>query len=153
MSGEAPKDLDARREETLGAVESSTDLSALEELRVRVLGKSGWLTEKLKELGKLAAGQRKEAGALLNRIRVEVQERIEKKRAELEQAAVAEKLARERIDVTLPGRGEMRGGLHPVTKVRLRIEQLFRQAGFTVETGPEIEDDFHNFEALNIPAD
>jgi phenylalanyl-tRNA synthetase alpha chain len=153
VSGEAPKDLDARREETLGAVDSSTDLSGLEELRVRVLGKSGWLTEKLKELGKLAAEQRKDAGALLNRVRVEVQERIEKKRAELEQAEVAEKLARERIDVTLPGRGESRAGLHPVTKVRLRIEQLFRQAGFTIATGPEIEDDFHNFEALNIPAD
>jgi phenylalanyl-tRNA synthetase alpha chain len=91
-----PKDLDARREETLGAVDSSTDLSALEELRVRVLGKSGWLTEKLKELGKLAAEQRKEAGALLNRVRVEVQERIEKKRAELEQAHVAAKPAKER---------------------------------------------------------
>jgi phenylalanyl-tRNA synthetase alpha chain len=146
-------DLDARRAETLGAVDSSTDLPALEELRVRVLGKSGWLTEKLKELGKLAAEQRKEAGAMLNRIRVEIQERIERKRSELEQAAVAARLAKETIDVTLPGRGESRGGLHPVTKVRLRIEQIFRQAGFDVATGPEIEDDFHNFEALNIPAD
>jgi phenylalanyl-tRNA synthetase alpha chain len=157
VSGEARTsnsgDLDARRAETLGAVDSSTDLSALEELRVRVLGKSGWLTEKLKELGKPAAEQRKEAGAVLNRIRVEVQERIERKRSELEQAAVAARLAKETIDVTLPGRGESRGGLHPVTKVRLRIEQIFRQAGFDVATGPEIEDDFHNFEALNIPAD
>jgi phenylalanyl-tRNA synthetase alpha chain len=146
-------DLDSRREETLGAISSATDVAALEEARVRSLGKSGWLTEKLKELGKLAAEQRKEAGALLNRAREEFQEYIEKKRTELEQAEVAKKLAKERIDVTLPGRGEVRGGLHPVTKVRLRIEQLFRRAGFTVETGPEIEDDFHNFEALNIPAD
>jgi len=148
-----PKDLDARREETLGAISSASDVGGLEEIRVRTLGKSGWLTEKLKELGKLAADQRKEAGARLNRVREDVQAFIETKRAELEQAHVAAKLAKERIDVTLPGRGEARGGLHPVTKVRLRIEQLFRQAGFDVATGPEIEDDFHNFEALNIPAD
>jgi phenylalanyl-tRNA synthetase alpha chain len=148
-----PKDLDTRRAETLGAISNAADLAALEEVRVRTLGKSGWLTEKLKELGKLAAEQRKEAGAIFNRVREEVQTFIESKRVELEQKQVAAKLAKERIDVTLPGRGESRGGLHPVTKVRLRIEQLFRQAGFEVATGPEIEDDFHNFEALNIPAD
>src|SRR5690349_1817085 len=148
-----PKDLDARREETLGAISSASDINKLEDWRVRTLGKSGWLTEKLKGLGKLADAERKEWGARFNRIREEITEAIEKKRAELEQAHVAAKLAKERIDVTLPGRGEARGGLHPVTKVRLRIEQLFRQAGFDVATGPEIEDDFHNFEALNIPAD
>ena len=153
MSGEGPKDLDSRREETLGAISGARDPATLDEIRVRTLGKTGWLTEKLKELGKLAAEQRKEAGARLNRVREEFQGLIEKKRIELEQAEVEKKLAKETIDVTLPGRGESRGGLHPVTKVRLRIEQLFRQAGFSVETGPEIEDDFHNFEALNIPAD
>jgi phenylalanyl-tRNA synthetase alpha chain len=153
VSGGAPEDLDARRAETLGAVDSSTELSALEELRVRALGKSGWVTEKLKTLGKLAEAEKKKAGAIVNRIRQDIQEAIERKRAELEQAAVARKLASETIDVTLPGRGEVRGGLHPVTKVRLRIEHLFRQAGFTIETGPEIENDFYNFEALNIPAD
>ena len=109
------KDLDARREETLGAISNAADVAALEEVRVRTLGKSGWLTEKLKELGKLAAEQRKEAGARFNRVREELQGYIEKKRAELEQAHVAAKLAKERIDVTLPGRGEARGGLHPVT--------------------------------------
>ena len=83
MSGEAPKDLDARREETLGATSGAADASAPAEVRVRTLGKSGWLTEKLKELGKLAAEQRKEAGALVNRVRVEIQEFIEKKRAEV----------------------------------------------------------------------
>ena len=148
-----PKDLDARREETLGAISSASDIGKLEDWRVRTLGKSGWLTDKLKELGKLAAEQRKEVGARINRVKEEIAAAIDAKRAELEQAAVAAKLAKERIDVTLPGRGEARGGLHPVTKVRLRIEQLFRQAGFDVATGPEIEDDFHNFEALNIPAD
>jgi phenylalanyl-tRNA synthetase alpha chain len=147
------EDLEKRREETLGAISSAPDIVWLEDVRVRTLGKSGWLTDNLKALGKLAAEHRKEAGALINRVKVEFQSAIEKKRAELEQAVVAAKLSKETIDVTLPGRGENRGGLHPVTKVRLRIEQLFRQAGFTIETGPEIEDDFHNFEALNIPAD
>ena len=153
MASGDPKDLDARREETLGAISSASDIGKLEDWRVRTLGKSGWLTDKLKELGKLAAEQRKEVGARINRVKEEIAAAIDAKRAELEQAAVAAKLAKERIDVTLPGRGEARGGLHPVTKVRLRIEQLFRQAGFDVATGPEIEDDFHNFEALNIPAD
>jgi phenylalanyl-tRNA synthetase alpha chain len=147
------KDLDARREESLGAVDASADISALEDVRVRTLGKSGWLTEKLKGLGKLADTERKEWGARFNRAREEITAAVEAKRAQLEAAHVAAKLAKERVDVTLPGRGEARGGLHPVTKVRLRIEQLFRQAGFEVATGPEIEDDFHNFEALNIPAD
>ena len=132
---------------------AQADLGGLDESRVRSLGKSGWLTEKLKGLGKLADAERKEMGARFNRVREELQAAIEAKRAQLEQAHVAAKLAKERVDVTLPGRGEARGGLHPVTKVRLRIEQLFRQAGFDVATGPEIEDDFHNFEALNIPAD
>ncbi len=148
-----PKDLDVRREESLGAVDSSADIQALEDVRVRTLGKSGWLTEKLKGLGKLADVERKEWGARFNRVREEFQAAFEAKKQQLEQAHVTAKLAKERIDVTLPGRGEARGGLHPVTKVRLRIETLFRQAGFDVATGPEIEDDFHNFEALNIPAD
>src|SRR6187551_3308601 len=153
MSGEAPKDLDALRAATLGAITESVDIPALEDSRVRSLGKSGWLTEKLKGLGKLAEAERKEMGARFNRVREELQAAFEAKKRELEQAFVAAKLAKERVDVTLPGRGEARGGLHPVTKVRLRIEQVFRQAGFEVATGPEIEDDFHNFEALNIPAD
>jgi phenylalanyl-tRNA synthetase alpha chain len=153
MAEGSPQDLEALRAETLGAISSSADSPALEEVRVRTLGKSGWLTSKLKDLGKLGAEQRKEAGALINRLKDEFLAAIESKRSEIEQAYVAAKLSKERIDVTLPGRGEARGGLHPVTKVRLRIEQLFRQAGFDVATGPEIEDDFHNFEALNIPAD
>src|SRR6188508_1085831 len=136
------KDLDARREESLGAVGASADIPALEEIRVRTLGKSGWLTEKLKGLGKLADVERKEWGARFNRFREEFQAAVEAKRAQLEAAHVAAKLAKERIDVTLPGRGESRGGLHPVTKVRLRIEQLFLQAYFEFATAPEIEDAF-----------
>src|SRR5690348_10253542 len=102
MGGEAPKDLDARREETLGAISAARDAGALEEMRVRTLGKSGWLTEQLKTLGKMAEAERKEWGARFNQWRTEIAERIEKKRQELEQAHIAEKLARERIDVTLP---------------------------------------------------
>src|SRR6476660_559160 len=109
-----PKDLDARREETLGAISSASDIGKLEDWRVRTIGKSGWLTDKLKELGKLAAEQRKEAGARINRFKEEISAAIDRKRAELEAAAVAKKLASETIDVTLPGRGEHRGGLHPV---------------------------------------
>src|SRR3982750_4589359 len=105
MASGDPKDLDARREETLGAISSASDVGGLEEARVRVLGKSGWLTEKLKGLGKLADAERKEWGARFNRVREELQAAIEAKRAELEQAHVAGKLAKERIDVTLPGRG------------------------------------------------
>src|SRR4029079_12536432 len=93
-----PKDLDARREETLGAISNAADPAALEEVRVGTLGKSGWLTEKLKELGKLAAEQRKEVGARVNRVREELQAFIEQKRLELEQAQIAEQLAKERID-------------------------------------------------------
>jgi len=116
VSGAAPKDdLESRRAETLGAISSAGDIGTLEDWRVRAIGKSGWLTDKLKELGKLAAEQRKEAGARINRFKEEISAAIEKKRAELEQAAVAKKLASETIDVTLPGRGEMRRGLHPVT--------------------------------------
>src|SRR3954463_68260 len=122
MAEGSPKGLDELRAETLDAISSSADTPALEEVRVRSLGKSGWLTEKLKELGKLGAEQRKEAGARINRIKEEIQGAIERQRAKLDAAMVAAKLAKERIDVTLPGRGEIRGGLHPVTKVRLRIE-------------------------------
>src|SRR4051794_21700554 len=122
MTGEDRKvvyeDLDKRRELSLGAVDASEDVSALEEVRVRTLGKSGWLTEQLRTLGRMAEAERKEWGARLNQWRQELQERIERKRAELEQAAVTTRLAKECIDVTLPGRGEARGGLHPVTKVR-----------------------------------
>src|SRR4051812_3054952 len=103
MAEGSPEDLDSRRAETLGAISTASDVSWLEETRVRTLGKSGWLTEKLKGLGKLAEAERKEMGARFNRVREEIQQAIEKKRAELDAAFVAAKLAKERIDVTLPG--------------------------------------------------
>lgn len=146
-------DLPALTQQALAAVAASADLAALDEVRVAWLGKKGQLTEQLKTLGGLPAPERPAAGARINEAKNQVQAAIDARRAELESAAVSAQLAAGRIDVTLPGRGTPRGGLHPVNKVRLRIEQLFRRAGFDVATGPEIEDDFHNFEALNIPAD
>src|SRR6202011_2130834 len=104
-------------------------------------------------LGALPAPERPAAGQRINDAKERVSAAIDARRTDLERVEVERKLAAGRIDVTLPGRGEERGGLHPVTKARLRIEMLFRRAGFDVASGPEIEDDFHNFEALNIPPD
>ena len=145
-------DLASVVEQALREVDSCADLPALDECRVRFLGKKGSLTEQLKSLGSLPAAERAAAGALINEAKVRVQEALEARRAELERLEDERQLAAGKIDVTLPGRGESRGSLHPVTRARLRIEAIFRSAGFDVASGPEIEDDFHNFEALNIPA-
>ena len=134
-------------------IAESGDLQALDGVRVRYLGKKGLLTEQLKGLGKLPAEERPAAGQAINRAKQQLSERIDEARSALEKAALESKLAAERIDVTLPGRGQRPGGLHPVTRTLQRIEQLFASAGFTVEEGPEIEDDQHNFAALNIPED
>ena len=134
-------------------VAASDSIPALEEVRVRWLGRKGVLTERLKALGTLAPADRPAAGQRINTAKARVLSALEDRRTELERARDERELAGGRIDVTLPGRGESRGGLHPVTLTRLRIEQLFRRAGFDVAEGPEVEDDFHNFEALNIPRD
>ena len=146
-------DLSTLTQQALDEVAASTTLAALGEVRVRWLGKKGLLTEQLKSLGALPSVERPAAGALINVAKEKVQAAIEAAESALAQAAVAAELAAGRIDVTLPGRGEARGAIHPVTRTRLRIESIFRNSGFEVATGPEIEDDFHNFEALNIPAD
>jgi phenylalanyl-tRNA synthetase alpha chain len=146
-------DLTALTTEALAEVSACADVGALEEARVRWLGKKGVLTEQLKSLGGLAAAERPAAGARINQAKEAVQAAIEARRTALTRAEIERQLVAGRIDVTLPGRGEEPGGLHPVTRARLRIEVLFRRAGFDVASGPEIEDDFHNFEALNIPAD
>jgi len=139
--------------QALDEVAACGDLAALEDARVRWLGKKGTLTEQLKALGALDAGERPVAGARINEAKERVQAALEARREELRRADIEARLSAGRIDVTLPGRGEEPGGLHPVTKTRLRIETLFRRAGFDVASGPEIEDDFHNFGALNIPPD
>ena len=146
-------DLTALTGQALAQVAACAELAALEDARVRWLGKKGALTEQLKSLGALSAAERPAAGARINEAKRQVELAIEARRAELMRADIERRLAAGRIDVTLPGRGEDLGGLHPVTRTRLRIETLFRRAGFEVASGPEIEDDFHNFGALNIPAD
>ena len=145
-------DLTALTAEARAEVAAAPDGAALESVRVRWLGKKGTFTEQLKELGRIPAAERPAAGARINEAKQELTHAIEARRAALERAEVEKKLIEGRLDVTLPGRGEEPGGLHPVTRARLRIETLFRRAGFDVASGPEIEDDFHNFAALNIPA-
>ena len=106
----------------------------------------------LKGLGQLSAEERPKAGALINEVKQQLQELINERKYGLENAALAARLSAEKVDVTLPGRGAELGGLHPITRTIERIEAFFRGAGFSVMEGPEIEDDYHNFEALNIPA-
>jgi phenylalanyl-tRNA synthetase alpha chain len=139
-------------EQALADVEASHTLSDLDEVRVRLLGKKGLLTEQLKALGKLPAEERPAAGQKINEAKVVIHTAIEACRERLDRESLDAELARGTIDVTLPGRGQEAGSIHPVTRARLRIERIFMQAGFEIATGPEVEDDFHNFEALNIPA-
>ena len=146
-------DLETLTRELLDRIAASGDLPSLEAVRVEALGKKGSITAQLKLLGGLPPEERKAAGARINAAKQEVGDAIEARRSALEREQLARSLASGAIDVTLPGRGEGQGGLHPVTRTRLRIEEIFRQAGFSVAEGPEVEDDFHNFEALNIPAD
>jgi phenylalanyl-tRNA synthetase alpha chain len=145
------QDLTLLVNEALGEVAASSELTGLDETRVRWLGKKGVLTEQLKSLGGLPAAERPAAGQRINEAKERVLAAIEARREALGRAQIERELSAGRIDVTLPGRGERRGGLHPVTLARLRMEEIFRRAGFEVATGPEIEDDFHNFEALNFP--
>jgi phenylalanyl-tRNA synthetase alpha chain len=146
-------DLATLLRQALDEVAASNTLAALDEVRVRWLGKKGAFTDQLKALGALPAADRPTVGARINEAKQQFEAAVETAREDLSRAAVEAELAAGRIDVTLPGRGESRGGIHPVTRARLRIERIFRDSGFEVATGPEIEDDFHNFEALNIPAD
>jgi phenylalanyl-tRNA synthetase alpha chain len=136
----------------LAEIASSTTLAQLDEVRVRLLGKKGAVTEQLKQLGRLSAEERPAAGAKINEAKETLSAAIDARRDLLAREAVDKELAAGTIDVTLPGRGDPPGAMHPVTRTRLRIEEIFRRAGFGVAEGPEIEDDFHNFEALNIPA-
>ena len=146
-------DLATLTRQALDDVAASTSLAALDEVRVRWLGKKGLFTEQLKALGALPPAERPGAGARINEAKQQLQAAIDAAVEQLSAAAVEAELAAGRIDVSLPGRGDARGAVHPVTRARLRIETLFRNSGFEVASGPEIEDDFHNFEALNIPAD
>lgn len=133
------------------AINDAADLKSLDDIRVTYLGKKGSITERMKLLGKLPKEEKPAAGQAINVAKQAVQKSLEARKETLNNAELEEKLASETIDVTLPGRGQQAGGLHPVTRTMERIEELFSQMGFEVATGPEIEDEFHNFEALNIP--
>jgi phenylalanyl-tRNA synthetase alpha chain len=135
------------------AAEHARDVSGIEEVRVRYLGKKGLLTEQLKQVGSLPAAQRPQFGKWVNDAKDRLADTLQTRKAALEVVAHDARLAQERIDVTLPGRGTRVGGLHPITRTLERLETIFAGMGFAVADGPEIEDDYHNFEALNIPAD
>lgn len=138
-------------QQALAAVANAESVTGLDQVRVHYLGKKGEITGQLKTLGKLAPEERKAAGADINRVKEQVQEAIKDRQAFLQDQAMQQQLASESIDVTLAGRNGAVGGLHPVTRTLQRIETFFASMGFQVVEGPEIEDDFHNFEALNIP--
>ncbi|TIH06766.1 phenylalanine--tRNA ligase subunit alpha [Pseudomonas leptonychotis] len=145
------ENLDVLVSQALEAVSHTDDVNALEQLRVHYLGKKGELTQVMKTLGNLSAEERPQAGALINAAKDQVQDALNSRKATLEQAALSAKLAAEKIDVTLSGRGQTSGGLHPVTRTLERVEQFFTRIGYGIAEGPEVENDYHNFEALNIP--
>jgi phenylalanyl-tRNA synthetase alpha chain len=149
---ESVPDLHQLVESACSEIAQATAVDDLEQTRVRLLGKKGEITALLKSLGAMDPEARRAAGAKINEAKEALTKALDDKRAALEAAQLAEQLASDAVDVTLPGRGQTVGGLHPVTRVRRRVEQLFRTAGFTIADGPEIEDDWHNFEALNIAA-
>ena len=133
------------------AISRAASLADLDQLRVHYLGKKGAVTALLKSLGSLPPGERPAAGAVINRAKERIQAAIDERKSALSSDQLAKSLASERVDVTLPGRKQAQGGLHPVTQALARIEQIFSRAGYDVVDGPEIEDDYHNFEALNLP--
>lgn len=133
------------------AIDQASDLAGLDQVRVQYLGKKSMLTELLKGLGQMPAEQRPQFGQFVNAAKQQIHLALEARKVVLQAARLDARLAAEAIDVTLPGRGGNLGGLHPITRTLQRIEDLFNQVGFAVAEGPEIEDDFHNFEALNIP--
>ena len=136
----------------LQAVAESKDLNQLDQVRVSYLGKKGEFTLQMKQLGKLEPDQRRTVGQVINTAKAEFQQSLEAAKTAMQQAVLEARLASESVDVTLPGRGQAIAGLHPVTITLRRISKIFASVGFKVVDGPEIEDDYHNFEALNIPA-
>ena len=144
--------LDDLKAEATAAIESAVDSAALEKLRVEWLGKKGRVTDLLKSLGQLDAEERPKMGAEINAVKKLLSEQISERKESLQRAAIAAQLAAESLDVTLPGRRENLGALHPITRTIDRMAAYFAALGFKVVEGPEVEDDYHNFEALNIPA-
>ena len=145
-------ELEKITQQAQAAISEATELAVLDALRVDFLGKKGQLTGLLKGLGALSAEERPAAGAKINEVKQALMAQITERKQSLESEVLNQKLAQETIDVTLPGRGEDMGGLHPVTRTMERIQAFFTSVGYSVEVGPEVEDDYHNFEALNIPS-
>ena len=133
------------------ATATAQSISQLDKVRVQFLGKKGEVTEQLKQLGNLPPEERPAVGAQINRVKEQIQSLLQQQLEKLENKALSAKLVEQNIDVTLPGRGQMPGGIHPVTRTLERIEQMFQSIGFEVVEGPEIETEHYNFEALNIP--
>jgi len=144
-------DIDSLLAQAITEINNAEDPNALDQVRVSYLGKKGSLTEQLKALKDVPADQRKDVGQSINKAKQALQKAIEARKNDLEEQVLQQKLAAESIDITLPGRGQNAGGLHPVTHTIQRIESFFHGQGFMTADGPEIEDDYHNFEALNIP--
>ncbi len=145
--------LEALEIESLKRVADAADEAALEAVRVQTLGKKGSISERMATLGKMAPDERKTAGAALNVLKDKIADAIAQKKSALADAALNERLATERVDITLPVRPELRGTIHPVNQVWEEVVQIFGDLGFSVAEGPHIEDDFHNFDALNMPPD
>lgn len=146
------ENLSSLTREALQLIANASDLDAIEQVRVDYLGKKGHMTSLLKSLGQLSADERPAAGAKINVAKEQIIQALSDKKAQLETQRIAEQLSAQAVDVTQPGRRADMGGLHPVSRTLDRIIAIFSGAGYSVEEGPEIEDDFHNFEALNIPA-
>ena len=153
MDSSELNDIDGLRGTAEAAIRAAADEAVLEQLRVHYLGKKGALTEQLKRIGGLPPEQRRGAGQAVNAAKQSLENRFRERRESLQIESEAAKSAAEAIDVTLPGRGMGLGGPHPITRTLQRVEAIFGRLGFAVAEGPEIEDNFHNFEALNIPAD
>lgn len=146
------ENLDTLTQQALAAVAAANDGASLDQVRVQYLGKKGEITSLMKNLGSVAPEDRPAMGAVINVAKDKVQDALNQRKETLENAALAAQLAAESIDITLPGRAVQEGNLHPVTRTLERIEAFFSNAGYHVAEGPEVEDDFHNFEALNIPS-
>jgi phenylalanyl-tRNA synthetase alpha chain len=145
------EDLDNLLQQASHSISQSGDMAALDAVRVAYLGKKGELTAQLKNLGRLPAEERPAAGQAINQVKAQIQELLETRKSALSDLAIASRLQSETVDISLPGRRSGAGGLHPVTLTMNRIDKMFGKLGFDVAEGPEVEDDFHNFEALNIP--
>ncbi len=143
-------EMDSQKQAALSAIAAVDSLDALEELRVSALGKKGWISLALKTLGQMSPDERQLAAPAIQAVRAEVADALEAKKLALESAELDARLARENLDLTLPAPGMPRGSVHPVSQVMDELAEIFADLGFAVATGPEIEDDWHNFTALNM---